>query len=168
MTSDKKYARIEHYNNANEKEKMMAYVEYHGIDTRFCDATAFLNSSGFRAILDKNPHLYLLESEYKGIWGEDVTFHEVNPPFPEKYSSNLFIRDTLNDKAMHIIYDDLTEVIDPSPEFIEILKLMDTFSIETLNKRIFTSSQDWKADSQEIMTAEYDFSEGAYKPEESK
>jgi hypothetical protein len=146
----------------------LAYIEYYGIDTRFCNASEFLNSAEFRAVLDGNPHLYLLESEYSGIWAEEVTFSEVNPPVPEKYSSNLFIRDTLNDEAMHVIYDDLTHIIDPSPEFIEILKLMDAFSIKTLNKRIFEAPLNFKTDDPVILESEFDFSEGSYKVEEKR
>ena len=33
--------------------------------------------------MDENPHLYLLESEYCGMWEEEVSFSEVNPPAPK-------------------------------------------------------------------------------------
>lgn len=145
----------------------MAYIEYHGIDTRFCNAAELLNSAEFRAVLDANPHLYLLESEYFGIWGEDVTYSEVTPPVPEKYSSNVFIRDTLHNNAMHVIYDDLTEVFDPSPELIEILKLMDAFSVKVMNKRIFQPPLYFKNDDPEILSAKFDFNEGSYQLEEN-
>ena len=52
---------------------------------------------------------------------------------------------------MHVIYDDLTHIIDPSPEFIEILKLMDAFSIKTLNKRIFEAPLNFKTDDPVIL-----------------
>lgn len=145
----------------------MAYIEYYGIDTRFCNAAEFLNSAEFRAVLDANPHLCLLKSEYSGIWAEDVTFSEVTLPVRENYPSNLFIRDTKNNKAMNVIYDDLTEVIDPSPEFIEILQLMDAFSVKTLNKRIFEAPLNFKTDDPEILSAEFDFQKSAYKLEEN-
>lgn len=145
----------------------MAYIEYYGIDTRFCNAAGLLNSAEFRAVLNANPHLYLLESEYSGIWAEDVTFSEVNPPVRENYPSNVFIRDTKNDKAMNVIYDDLTEVIDPSPEFIEILELMDAFSVKTLTKRIFEAPLNFKNDDPEILSAKFDFQKGTYKLEEN-
>lgn len=145
----------------------MAYIEYYGIDTRFCNATEFLNSAEFRAVLEANPHLQLLETEYSDIWGEDAMDLEITLPIRENYPSNLFIRDTLNNKAMHVIYDDLTQVIDPSPEFIEILKLMDAFSVKTFNKRIFEAPLNLKNDTPEILSAEFDFQKSAYKLEEN-
>lgn len=145
----------------------MAYIEYYGIDTRFCNAAEFLNSAEFRAVLDANPHLQLLETEYSDIWGEDAMDLEITLPIRENYPSNLFIRDTLNNKAMHVIYDDLTQVIDPSPEFIEVLELMDAFSVKTLNKRIFEAPINFNTDNAEILSAEFDFQKSAYKLEEN-
>lgn len=146
-----------------EKRLKLAYIEYYGIDTRFCNAAEFLNSAEFRAVLDANPHLQLLETEYSDIWGEDAMDLEITLPVRENYPSNLFIRDTLNNNTMNVIYDDLTVVEDPSPEFIEVLELMNVFSVKTFNKRIFEAPINFKTDAPEILSAEFDFQKGSYK-----
>lgn len=140
----------------------MAYIEHYGIDSRFCNAAGLVNSEDFRTLLAANPHLYLFETEYSGIWAEDATFSEVTPPFPENYQPNLFIRDTITNETMWILYDDLAEVEDPSPEFIEILKIMDVHSLKNLNKRIFQTPLHFKDDDPGILAAEYDFTTGEY------
>lgn len=145
----------------------MTYIEYYGIDNRFCNSAELVNSAEFRAILAANPHLQLLETEYSDIWGEDAMDLEIILPIRENHPSNLFIRDTKNKNALNVIFDDLTEVIDPTPEFIEILKLMDAFSVKTLNKRIFEAPLNFKNDDTVILSAEFDFQKGSYKLEES-
>jgi hypothetical protein len=159
---------INYLNSYLDRKTNMAYIEYHGIDTRFCNASEFLNSARFRAVLDANPHLYLFESGYAGIWAEEVTLGEVNPPFPENYYPNLFIKDTKTDTTMWVLYDGLAEVEDPSPEFIEIMELMDAFSLKIQNQRIFEPLPYYKKDEPEMLAAEFDFVEGAYQIEASK
>lgn len=145
----------------------MVYIEYYGIDTRFCNSAELVNSAEFRAILAANPHLQLLETEYSDIWGEDAMDLEITLPIRDNHPSNLFIRDIKNKNALNVIFDDLTEVIDPSPEFIEILKLMDAFSVKTFNKRIFEAPLNLKNDDPTILSSEYDFEQGAYKLKEN-
>jgi hypothetical protein len=153
----------------------LAYIIYEGIDPRFSASAEMVNSAEFRVILAANPHLQLFEVEDYGVfdaWDKnrcrDTTFRELTLPMSENHSEHVEIRDTKNNKTMWILFDDTTEVEDPSPELIAILKIMDAYSLKTRNKRIFSTPQHYEHDDHVVLSAEYDFATGDYKLEKNQ
>lgn len=137
----------------------MATIEYFGITP---EAVELVNSQKFQDILKAYPHLRLVTSTYED--SDEEVFTETTLPLAEDSFDYIGLEDRNNpDSFMWVLYDDYAHVDSPSPAFIEILKLMDAFSIKTLQARLFVSGDGgFVGDSEEILAAEFDFSTGKY------
>lgn len=138
----------------------MTTIEYFGINP---NATELLNSKEFRSVLETYPELSLVtvEEEHEYAKGH---FYKVELPLPEDHDENIAIID-VDDRGtfMWILNEDLCFVNDPSPAFIEILRVMDAFAIETLDARLFMSQDsELCEDDPEILSAKYNFTIGEY------
>lgn len=138
----------------------MANIDYFGIAP---EAVELINSDEFRAILEAQPELCLVtvgeEDEYV-----PKQFYKVELPLPEGHDERVAVID-VDDRGsfMWVLKDDCDSVTDPSPAFIEILKIMDTFSIEHLEARLFLSQGGgFCGDEPEILAAEFDFAKAEY------
>ena len=139
----------------------MAYIEYFGLNP---NATELLGIKEFRSVVEANPELCLVTIEEEDEY-VNRQFYLVELPLPKGHDENVAVIDVDNrDSFMWVLKDDSpSSVTDPSPAFIELLKVMDTYSIENLEARLFMSKDDNLCeDSPEILAAEYDFTTGAY------
>ena len=137
----------------------MPSIEYAGISP---DAIELINSKEFRSVLDKHPNLRLVTVDEDDD-GYEV-FNDVALPVSEEHDDYVGILDTANgDEFMWILYDDYVAVSDPSFSFVDILKAMDAFSVETLKERIFQPTNgEHYVDDPAILAAEFDFNLGTY------
>lgn len=139
----------------------MTTIEYFGIAPH---ATELLNSKKFRSVLETYPELSLVTVEEEHEYAKGY-FYKVELPLPEDHEENIAVID-VDDRGtfMWILNEDLCSVTNPSPAFIEILRVMDAFSVETLDTRLFLS-QDSNIceDDLEALLAEYSLSTGEYK-----
>ena len=139
----------------------MVYIEYFGINP---ESIEFVHSSEFRAVLTAHPNLRLVKIDEDEDGGELIV--DAVLPLQEGYYDYVGVIDTEKDNdCMWILYGENCEMVeDPSPTFIEILKLMDAFSIKTLKSRIFLPENgEHYRYSPELLTAEFDFTTGGYK-----
>lgn len=139
----------------------MTTIEYFGIAP---DATELLNSKEFRSVLETYPELSLVTVEEEHEYAKGY-FYRVELPLPEDHGENIAVIDVDNRGTfMWILNEDLCSVTNPSPAFIAILKIMDSFSVETLDTRLFMSQDsDVSEDDPEALSAEYSFTTGEYK-----
>lgn len=108
----------------------MAYIEYFGIDPQFGDAAELINSPKFQAVLEANPELSLVTIEEKIEYAKGYRYR-VELPLPTDHEENIALIDVDNRHSfMWVLKAALSSVDDPSPAFIEILKVMDTHSVE--------------------------------------
>lgn len=138
----------------------MTTIEYFGINP---NATELLNSKEFRSVLETYPELSLVTVEEEHEYAKGY-FYKVELPLPEDHDENIAIID-VDDRGtfMWILNEDLCFVNDPSPAFIEILRVMDSFSVETVDTRLFMSQDsELCEDDPEILFAEYDFKNAVY------
>lgn len=139
----------------------MATIEYFGINP---NATELLGNKEFRSVIDANPELSLVTIEGADEYVKEQ-FYLVELPLPKGHDENVAVIDVDNrDSFMWVLKDDSpSSVTDPSPAFIELLKVMDAYSIENLESRLFLSQDDdLSEDSPEVLSAEYDFVKGEY------
>lgn len=140
----------------------MASIDYFGLKLTDIE---FVNSEAFRATLEAHPNLRLV-TIYEDEYGDDTAV-DITIPIQECHDAYVGIEDRDNDETfLWVLYDDCETVIDPSPAFIEILKLMDAYSIRTLEERIFSTNDgdDLDIPYPEILKAEFDFTTGDYLP----
>lgn len=138
----------------------MATIEYFGINP---NATELLLFKEFRSVIDANPELSLVTIEEADEYVKEQ-FYLVEFPLPKGHDENVAVIDVDNrGSIMWVLNDSPCFVEDPSPAFIELLKVMDAYSIENLEARLFMSqADDLPEDSPEILAAEYDFTKGEY------
>lgn len=144
----------------------MTSIEYSAIAP---EDVALINSPECRAILAAHPNLKVVTveetDEVDGIYYETAEiFHEMTLPLVDGIPDYIGVIDRDDDEAfLWVLHDDYVMVQDPSPAFIELLKLMDAFSIKTLDERLFHSRNEGVyADSPEVLAAEFDFTVGDY------
>jgi hypothetical protein len=137
----------------------MANIDYTGIDP---SSIELVNSEEFRAALTAYPNLSLVTVDEDE--DDNEIFNEVVLPLSEGTDVCLAVMDSDDEDAfMWVLYDNYESVYDPSPAFIEILRVMDVFSHKTLNQRLFISmSRELYRDSPEALAAEFDFTKGDY------
>lgn len=139
----------------------MARIEYIAINPK---AIEFINSDEFRTVLAANPNLQLVTIEYNDH-GKEV-FNEVPLPLPEDYNNCVALTDHDNpDALMWVLNDSYCLVKDPSPAFIEILKVMDAFHVKTIKERLFSleGQSTWLyLGSAEVLAAEFNFATAEY------
>lgn len=139
----------------------MTTIDYFGINP---NATELLGNKEFRSVIDANPELSLVTIEAADEYVKEQ-FYLVELPLPKGHDENVAVIDVDNRGSfMWVLKDDSpSSVTDPSPAFIELLKVMDAYSIENLEARLFLSqSGSFSGDEPEILTAEYDFTTGEY------
>lgn len=143
----------------------MTTIEYSAIAPE--DVT-LVNSPEFRAILAAHPNLKVVTveetGEVDGAYNRTEIYHEMALPLVDGIPDYIGVIDRDDDEAfLWVLHDDYVMVQDPSPAFIELLKLMDAFSIKTLDERLFHSGNEGVyADSPEVLAAEFDFTVGDY------
>lgn len=137
----------------------MATIEYAGINP---ESIELLNSEEFCALLTAHQSLRLITVE-EDDEGDEIFTH-VPLPLPEGHYDCVAVVDKAdNDAFMWVLYDDCVSVQDPSPAFVEVLRVMDDYSKSTLGERLFISRDlDLYVDSPEVLTAEFDFATGDY------
>ena len=120
----------------------MVTIEYFGINP---NATELLGNKEFRRVIDANPELSLVTIEEEDEY-VNRQFYLVELPLPKGHDENVAVIDVDNrDSLMWILNDSFCFVEDPSPAFIELLKVMDDYSIENLEARLFLSQNDGPA-----------------------
>lgn len=137
----------------------MVNIEYAAIAP---ESVELVNSEEFRSILTAHPSLRLITVE-EDDEGDEVFTH-VPLPLPDGHYACVAVVDKDDDDAfMWVLNDDYDSVADPSPAFIEILRVMDDFSIRKLDERLFISPDpDRYVDSPEVLAADFDFNKGDY------
>ena len=140
----------------------MTTIEYSGIAP---EDVALINSPEFRAVLAAHPNLKVVTVE-ETYDADEITeiFHEMKLPLVDGIPDYIAVMDRDDEDAfMWVLHDDYATVEDPSPAFVEVLKLMDAFSIKTLEERLFQpSNEDLYNDSPEVLAADFDFANGDY------
>lgn len=136
----------------------MAHIEYSAIHPKF---TEFITSEEFNAVLIANPNLKLVRIE------EDAeTEEELFNPLPESFYDCVALMDRNDpDAFMWVLNDSYCIAKDPSPVFIDVLKVMDAYYAKTLNQRIFTREGQFAwlpVTEEEMLAVEYDFTTGEY------
>lgn len=129
------------------------------------ESIELINSPEFQAILDVYPSLRLVTSEEdEETW--DEVFIDIALPLPEGHDEFVGVINPDNDdEFMWILYDDYTfqSVGNPSPAFIEILKVMDAYSIKTINQRAFLPINPEHYDrTDEMLASKFDYATGDY------
>jgi hypothetical protein len=139
----------------------MVTIDYFGIAP---ESIELINSEEFRAVLEAHPNLRLVKNDPEAYDKGEEIFLDVTLPLPEDHDDYVGVEDRDNDDAfMWILYDDCDMVSDPSPAFIEVLKVMDTFSFKTLGERLFSPQSSGRyMDDPALLAAEYDFTTGEY------
>ena len=137
----------------------MVSIDYLGLNP---DAIELINSKQFRAVLAAHPNLRVItvrEDEETG----DETLTDLTLPLPENHNEYVAVIDSNNDELMWVLYDDCDEVYDPSPAFIEILKIMDAYSRKHLESRIFIpKDENLSIEDEVVLDSEYDYTTGDY------
>lgn len=137
----------------------MTIIDYLGLAP---DSIELVNSAEFRAVLAANPNLRVItvrEDEETG----DETAIDLTLPLPDNHDAYVAVIDSDNDELMWVLYDDEDTVYDPSPAFIEILKIMDAYSRRHLETRIFIpKDKNLSIDDEVVLDAEYDYTTGDY------
>jgi hypothetical protein len=138
----------------------MVHIEYSGISPESID---LINSDQLRSVLTAYPNLRLVTVDEDEDDDNEV-YNEVALPLSEDHDACVAVLDKDDDDAfMWILDDDYQMVTDPSPAFIEVLRVMDDFSKRTIDERLFmTQHEDLYVDSPTILAAEFDFSTGDY------
>jgi hypothetical protein len=139
----------------------LAYIDYYGIGP---ESIELVNSEEFRTLITANPNLKVVAQRTNKVTGKE-TLDEISLPLPEGHTGYVGVKERdNNEEFMWVLYDDSHMVVDPSPAFIEILKLMDTFSVETLDSRLFIPEDD-ELDTydEKLRHVEFDFTTGDYK-----
>lgn len=145
-----------------QKETNMTTIEYSGIAP---EDVALINSPEFRAVLAAYPNLKVVTVEENYDSGElKEIFREMQLPLVDGIPDYIAVMDRDDEDAfMWVLHDDYATVEDPSPAFIEVLKLMDAFSLKTLDERLFQpANEDLYTDSPEVLAAEFNFTTGDY------
>jgi hypothetical protein len=137
----------------------MARIEYSAINPK---SVEFINSDEFSAVLAANPNLRLVTAgEYDEDGNELIV--DVTLPLPENHHANVAVMDT--DGLMWVLHDSYCVVKNPSPAFVEVLKVMDAYSVETLAARIYSREGQFAwlyVEEADILAAEFDFANGEY------
>lgn len=137
----------------------MARIEYIGINPKFIE---FINSDEFNAALSANPNLRLVTlGEYDEDGNELIV--DVTLPLPEGHNEYLAVMNAEN--FMWVLQDSYCIVKDPSPAFIEVLKVMDAFHVKIIKERLFSleGQSAWLyLGSAEVLAAEYDYANAEY------
>ena len=137
----------------------MVSIEYLGINP---DSIELINSKQFRAVLAANPNLRVVTVRDDEETG-DETVIDLTLPLPENHDDYVAVLDSDNDEHLWVLYDDCDTVDDPSPAFIEILKIVDAYSRKHLESRIFIPKDETLSIEDEIvLDAEYDYTTGDY------
>ena len=139
----------------------MAHIEYSGINP---ESIELVNSDEFRAVLAAHPNLQLVTVDEDEETGDEI-FNEVTLPLPEGYYDCVALMDRSNpDSFMWVLNDSPAFVEDPCSGFIEVLKVMDAYSVKTLEERLFEleGHPGLYLDSEEVLAAEFDFANGEY------
>lgn len=137
----------------------MTSIEYLGLNP---DSVELINSKQFRAVLDANPNLRVITVREDEETGEE-TLTDLTLPLPDSHNDYVAVLDSDNDELMWVLYDDCDEVYDPSPAFIEILKVMDAYSRRHLESRIFIpKDENLSIEDEVVLDAEYDYTTGDY------
>ena len=138
----------------------MAHIEYNGINP---ESTELLHSDEFKAVLTAFPNLRLVTVE-ENDYGDEV-FKEVSLPLPDDYYDCVALISINNpDDFMWVLGDGPSFVENPSSGFIEALKVMDAYSVKTLEERLFAleGHPSLYLDSEEVLNARYDYANGIY------
>lgn len=137
----------------------MVSIDYNGLNP---DSVEFINSKQFRAVLAAHPTLRLVTiGEDKETKAETVI--DLTLPLPESHNDYIALIDSGNDELMWVLYDDWDTVYDPSPAFIETLKVMDAYSRRHLESRIFIpKDENLSIEDEIVLDAEYDYTTGDY------
>jgi hypothetical protein len=137
----------------------MARIEYSAINP---GSIAFINSDEFRSVLTANPNLRLVTVGEHDEDGNELIV-DVALPLAKNHHANVAVMDT--DGLMWVLHYSYCIVKNPSPAFIEVLKVMDAYSVKTWQERIYSREGQFawlyigKAD---ILAAEFDFANGEY------
>ena len=136
----------------------MARIEYIAIHPKF---TEFITSEEFNTVLIANPNLKLFKIEE-----DEETDEELFNPLPEGFYDCVALMDRNDpDAFMWVLNDSYCIVKDPSPEFIEVLKVMDAFHVKTIKERLFSlegQSAWFYLGSAEVLAAEFNFATAEY------
>ena len=139
----------------------MTNIRYTGINPECID---LINSEEFRAVLTAHPALSLITVAEANEYVKEQ-YYKVELPLPEGYDEPIAVID-VDDRGsfMWVTCDGFGSVEDPNPAFIAILKIMDNFSVETWDERIFTPLLEERlyADHPEILASTFDFTTGEY------
>jgi hypothetical protein len=138
----------------------MAHIEYSGINP---ESIELINSNEFGAVLAAHPELKLVTVEEDDETGAEI-FNEATLPLPEGYYDCVAVMDrSVPDAFMWVLNDSQCFTEDPSPAFIDVLKVMDAFSVKTQEERLFLSMDpDFYTDDPEVLAAKFDFATGEY------
>jgi hypothetical protein len=118
--------------NNHQKEGNMARIEYSAISPA---SVEFINSDEFRAVLTAHPNLRLVTIGEEDEDGDELLV-DVTLPLPEGHNEFVAVMDT--DALMWVLQVSYCIVKDPSPAFVEVLKVMDAYSVKTLEERLFS------------------------------
>lgn len=137
----------------------MVSIEYNGLNP---DCMELINSKQFRAVLAAHPSLRVVTVREDEETGE-ASVIDLTLPLPESHNNYVAVIDSGNDELMWVLYDDSDAVYDPSPAFIELLKVMDAYSRRHLESRIFIpKDENLSIDNEAVLDAEYDYITGDY------
>lgn len=137
----------------------MARIEYSSINPKSVD---LINSDEFKAVLAAHPNLSLVT--FGELDEDDIPLLiDATLPLPEDNDEVVGIMD--EEAMMWVLQFSYCIVKDPSPAFIDVLKVMDAYSVKTLNQRIFTREGQFAwlpVTEEEMLAVEYDFATGEY------
>lgn len=137
----------------------MARIEYSSIHPKFAE---FINSEEFKAVLAAHPNLRLVAFGEEDEDGDELLI-DVTLPLSEDNDKIVGVMD--EEAILWVLQFSYCIVKDPSPAFIEVLKVMDAYYAKTLNQRIFTREGQFAwlpVTEEEMLAVEYDFATGEY------
>lgn len=137
----------------------MARIEYSAINPK---SVELINSDEFKAVLAAHPNLRLVTF---GEMDEDDNelLIDVTLPLPEGNDSFVAVMD--GEALMWVLQVSYCIVKNPSPALIDVLKVMDAYSVKTLGQRIYSREGQFAwlyVEEADILAAEFDFANGEY------
>lgn len=136
----------------------MVTIEYMGMDP---EEVELVNSPEFRAALDAHPNVRLV-TVTEDDKGNDI-YHEASLPLSATGDNVAVLEWENEDSFLWVLFAEDAHVHDPSPAFIDILKVMDAYSVKTYEERLFLSpDEDVLNSDPEVLAAPYDFNTGDY------
>lgn len=138
----------------------MAHIEFEGISpTEY----KLINSKKFRKLLEQHPNLRLVSVSEDEDSDEEI-FTDVLLPLDAEHDDYVALMDTsCDDQFMWVLFDDFVSVQDPSDSLIQVLLLMDKYSIKKHGNRLFLDQDsELYNDDPALLEAVFDFGTGHY------